>query len=264
MYDLRGHGRSPMPASGYNLSAMAGDLCGVLDRFGVGQANIVGHSFGARVALTFAAQHPDRVRNLVVADTQLRALQAPMRLREWPHWSRWRAELLSRGLQHPPSDDSVMDYRLLAELSRTSDIANLRVPVQQRIALRSRQMGTRGAQRWQQLLQHTTAPREFEDESLLDRAGLAAIAVPTLLLFGELSHCLSTAYGLLELLPDARLMMIPGAGHFFPLLKPRYFERAVNSFLNRSDRTSAGVKRRRAVDARPAHRGGRRPECTPA
>ena len=246
MYDLRGHGRSPMPRTGYGLSAMVADLRGLLDRAGIAKADIVGHSFGGRVALAFAVEHGERVRNLVVADTQLRTLQPPLRLRDWPHWPRWRAELQSLGLKNPPSDDSVIDYKLLAELSRGGDGFDPAAPGRRRIALRSRQMGARGAQRWQQLLRETTAPGEFEQETPLDRERLATVSAPTLLMFGEFSHCLPTAHGLLDLLPDSRLMMIPGAGHFFPVVKPVYFERGLNSFLGRSQAGGGGLRPARA------------------
>ena len=261
MYDLRGHGRSPMPPSGYNLDAMADDLRGLLDRVGIAQADIVGHSFGGRVALAFAAQYADRVRNLVIADTQLRALQAPMRLGEWPYWSRWKAQLQAQGLMTPPSDDAVIDYKLLVELGQYGDVANsapgaaMGAP-RRRLALRSRQLGGRSAERWQQLLQHTTAAREFEEETPLDAARLAAITAPTLLMFGEYSHCLPTANGLLELLPNARLMQIPGAGHFFPVVKPVYFERGLNSFLSRPATRAGGLRaaRTRRLAARVRRR----------
>jgi pimeloyl-ACP methyl ester carboxylesterase len=246
MYDLRGHGRSLMPRSGYGLSAMAGDLLGLLDRLGVTQADIVGHSFGGRVALTFAVEYPERVRNLVVADTPLRALQAPVRLREWSHWPRWKAELQAQGLEDPPSDAAVIDYRLLAELGRYGHVPTAGIAASRGIALRSRQPGAKAAQRWQELLQHTTAPQEIEDESPLDRRSLAAIAAPTLLMFGERTHCLPTAYGLLELLPNARLMLIPGAGHFFPVVKPLYFARGLSSFLSRSEAGIGGLRSARA------------------
>ena len=59
-----------MPRTGYGLSAMAADLRGLLDRAGIAKADIVGHSFGGRVALAFAVEHGERVRNLVVADTR--------------------------------------------------------------------------------------------------------------------------------------------------------------------------------------------------
>src|SRR5688500_4304389 len=58
MYDLRGHGRSSTPEAGYRLTAMAGDLRSLLDHFRSARADVVGHSFGGRVALTFAALYP--------------------------------------------------------------------------------------------------------------------------------------------------------------------------------------------------------------
>lgn len=234
MYDLRGHGRSPMPRTGYSLAAMAADLYELLDRVGAAKVDIVGHSFGGRVALAFASAYAERVRNLIIADTQLGALQAPMRLRDWAHWPRWRAQLQASGLDKPPSDDAVIDYKLLVELSQCGDVANGHGSVRRRGPLRPRQIGGRTAVQWQRLLQQTTAAAEFEDERPLDKAGLAAINAPTLLMFGEFSHCLPTANGLLELLPDARFILVPGAGHFFPIVKPVYFERGLNSFLGQA------------------------------
>ncbi len=64
--DLRGHGRSDAPASGYRLEDMAGDVVGLLDRLDVGAAHLVGSSLGAEVALAMASRHPDRVLSLVL------------------------------------------------------------------------------------------------------------------------------------------------------------------------------------------------------
>lgn len=63
--DLRGHGRSDAPASGYTIDAMAEDVIGVLDELGLRCAHIVGSSLGAEVALCLAAESPDRVLSLV-------------------------------------------------------------------------------------------------------------------------------------------------------------------------------------------------------
>ena len=253
MYDLRGHGRSPMPPTGYSLPAMAADLRRLLDRYNIGAADIVGHSFGGRVALTFAAQHPERVRNLVVADTQLRSLQPAMRLADWPHWPRWKAELQGLGLEKPPSDDSIIDYKLLVELSHSGNVADVGRPTRQRIALRSRDMGVRGTRRWRELLQTTSAGQDFEDESPLDSPTLAKIGARTLLMFGELSHCMPTAHGLLQRLPDARLAVVPGAGHFFPVVKPVLFARGLMAFLN----GDAGPPRARRAGGRRRGTGAR-------
>ena len=61
MYDLRGHGYSDMPATGYTPTHMLGDFSGLMDYLGIEQTSIVGHSYGGLVALCYALHHPERV-----------------------------------------------------------------------------------------------------------------------------------------------------------------------------------------------------------
>ena len=69
-FDLRGHGRSDKPASGYNMANIQTDLEIVLDTLGIVQNIIlVGHSFGGAVISEFAATHPSRVNKLVLIAT---------------------------------------------------------------------------------------------------------------------------------------------------------------------------------------------------
>jgi pimeloyl-ACP methyl ester carboxylesterase len=251
MYDLRGHGNSSMPERGYGLDQMVRDLLELLDFLGIARADIAGHSFGGRVAMTMAALHPDRIRNLVVADTQLLALQPSVRLSEWAHWAWWKGELESQGLSDLPSDQSVIDHKLLVKLSEAHrNIAN---QGRTRISLRTRDMGTKGLERWQYLLARTSADLEFADESFLVPSTLRTITTRTLLMFGEFSHCLPTADRLLDCLINGRLIVIPNAGHFFPIVKPRFFARTVEAFL--SSRGTAGRPfarhRRRLVSGLP-------------
>ncbi|MEL7974990.1 alpha/beta fold hydrolase [Isoptericola sp. F-RaC21] len=63
--DLRGYGDSPLPADAPAYSN-AGDLAALLDELGVGDAAVVGSSFGGKVALELASAHPGRVRELVL------------------------------------------------------------------------------------------------------------------------------------------------------------------------------------------------------
>jgi pimeloyl-ACP methyl ester carboxylesterase len=69
-YDLRGHGRSPWSGD-QTLPAHADDLAEVMETCGIAQSAILGDSFGARVALEFAAAHGDRVTALILLDPPL-------------------------------------------------------------------------------------------------------------------------------------------------------------------------------------------------
>ncbi len=289
LHDLRGHGASSMPERGYGLEQMVEDFRGLLDHLGIARADVVGHSHGARVALLFALSYPERVASLTLADTQLRALQAPMTLGEWPHWPAWKSDLGQRGVTSFPPDDAVIDFKLLAELGPRSaggrggrSVVDLApdgvkgrlggglagglaggsgaarrlggagpgsgsgsgfagVPGLRRIDLQSRQMGARGAERWAALMERTEASAELQDESAIDLSALPGLTMPVLLLYGALSHCLPTSDRLLERMPQARRLLIPGGGHFFPIVKPRAFARALNVFLSGAGRGGRGV-----------------------
>jgi pimeloyl-ACP methyl ester carboxylesterase len=78
--DQRGHGRSDAPECCYSLSQFAFDAKQFLDALGVQRAAIVGHSLGSMVAITMAAEYPDRVRNItLIGSTAL----APVKRGDW-------------------------------------------------------------------------------------------------------------------------------------------------------------------------------------
>ncbi len=65
--DLRNHGHSPHhPAMSY--TAMAEDIAEFFDQQHIASAHLLGHSMGGKVAMQFAATHPQRVRKLIVVD----------------------------------------------------------------------------------------------------------------------------------------------------------------------------------------------------
>ncbi len=55
VYDLRGHGHSEAPPTGYTSADMAQDLLGLLDQLHIDRAFLVGHSFGGVIAVHAAA-----------------------------------------------------------------------------------------------------------------------------------------------------------------------------------------------------------------
>lgn len=261
MYDLRGHGISTMPDVGYTLDRMVADLLALLDDQGIEKTHLIGHSYGARVALAFAALYPERLITLTVADTQIRALQPPMRLADWPYWSQWKTDLLAGGRVQLPDDDELIDFRLLADLGQSMGkpaaagalggpggqrAGRGALAPKRRINLNSRTMGNKGRQRWIKLLEETSANTELHDESLLSEEVLAGIEVPTLLMYGGLSHCLPTSVILQDVLPDSRRVVVSGAGHFFPIVKPKMFARAYGQFLHiASERRRSGLSLRK-------------------
>lgn len=68
-YDMRGHGQTSAPPAPYHMGTLVGDLAALLDALDVKQAVIVGLSIGGIVAQGLAAERPDLVRAMVLADT---------------------------------------------------------------------------------------------------------------------------------------------------------------------------------------------------
>lgn len=65
--DLRNHGRSPH-APGLSYEALANDILALMDRLGLEQAHLLGHSLGGKLAMVFSDRYPERVVRLAVVD----------------------------------------------------------------------------------------------------------------------------------------------------------------------------------------------------
>jgi len=65
--DMVGFGFSERPDNAkYGVQTWADQVVGLMDSLGIGQASIVGNSFGGAIALRMASQHPDRINRLVL------------------------------------------------------------------------------------------------------------------------------------------------------------------------------------------------------
>jgi pimeloyl-ACP methyl ester carboxylesterase len=64
-FDRPGHGWSTRGTANGDPHGQAATLASLMDKVGVKQAIIVGHSFGSAITATFAVDHPDKVRGLV-------------------------------------------------------------------------------------------------------------------------------------------------------------------------------------------------------
>src|SRR4051794_25260634 len=97
-YDLRGHGYTDAPAEGYTSLDHARDLIEVLDVLGIDRARLVGHSFGAVIAVHAAVIAPERVEALVLSDPYFPALRHLEDVSRWGHWQNFRREAEDAGV----------------------------------------------------------------------------------------------------------------------------------------------------------------------
>jgi pimeloyl-ACP methyl ester carboxylesterase len=66
--DQRGHGDSGQPGSGYDFGSLGRDLVAALTALGIERPVLAGHSWGAHVALEYAAGRPGAVAGLALVD----------------------------------------------------------------------------------------------------------------------------------------------------------------------------------------------------
>ncbi len=97
--DLRGHGFSGMTETGYRAVDLAGDIAALLDHIDVTRAHVVGHSFGGAVSAALAAERPDLVAELTLADAWLPSLQPVPPMQGVAEWAATRARAEARGIE---------------------------------------------------------------------------------------------------------------------------------------------------------------------
>lgn len=69
--DMRGHGRSDYPKTGYRVPELSNDVIAFMDALEIGRAILVGGATGGNMCIWLAAQHPDRVAGIGVIDPGL-------------------------------------------------------------------------------------------------------------------------------------------------------------------------------------------------
>jgi pimeloyl-ACP methyl ester carboxylesterase len=200
-YDHRGIDESGQgdPAA-YSTRAFADDAVAVLDAAGVAAAHVVGHSMGGRVAQWLAADHPERVRRLVLIATTSGDRSASRRDPAAV------ADLLSgdRARMEPLFFDAGWARR------HPEDVDRFFTRTATREALRG----------------HFAASRDHDGAAILDR-----IRARTLVVHGSHDALTPVPHGevLAERIPDATLAVFD-AGHGLHLDTPEAVE-AVRAFL---------------------------------
>lgn len=78
----RGHGRSSKPDDGYDFATVTHDLAEAIGVLGLAKPLVVGHSWGANVALQLASDRPDLLAGIVLVDGGVGDMAAAMSLEE--------------------------------------------------------------------------------------------------------------------------------------------------------------------------------------
>jgi pimeloyl-ACP methyl ester carboxylesterase len=239
VYDLRGHGYSGMPPSQYTSADMAEDLHELLDHLEIPKAHLIGHSFGGAIALHYAVVHPERVSSLTIADARIRALQPASGTQAWSIPEEALKKLQDVGLVLP-EDETEPGLWILEQLAspRWQEMRYKLKGTPLFIPFGGWNGGHRTAARWIELLRSTTARQDFISVAGLTRERLLTVQHPTLAIYGEKSPVLPSLQGLQEVLPSMEAIVVPEAGHYFPLTQPQLFADLVGGFLG------AGAARR--------------------
>jgi pimeloyl-ACP methyl ester carboxylesterase len=217
-FDNRGAGESDKPDGPYTVPMLAADTAGLLDALHIKNAYVMGHSLGGYIAQELIVTLPDLVGKLILAATNFGGTKVipitPEAMDVLTNRQGDPVELVKRGIaiacapgfaeRQPAVAAELLQYRFTNP-----------VPPPQYAAQVAAGAGTVA----------------YSDEVVEQR--MKAIKVPTLILFGE--HDKVVPPGNAELMAQkiagARVKVIPGAGHIFPIEEPAATIAAMVEFL---------------------------------
>lgn len=207
--DLRGHGSSSAPLSGYRPEDLADDVAALLDHLGIDRATIVGHSLGSMVARALTLRHPGRVQKLALVGT----IATPA--------NDAAAEL---GAALAVFTDAVPED-FIREFQGSTSAAELPAGYFERVVAESLRVP---AHVWRE------AVAGIVDADDSDRLG--EIAVPTLLLWGDQDAWfpLEEQERVVAAIRDARLVVFEGSGHDPHWERPEAVGEVLTEFLQQT------------------------------
>lgn len=209
LYDLRGHGRSEQPPDGYTLDDSVEDLYGVVDALGVdGRVHLVGHSYGASVALRAGLRYPERLAGLTLIEPHCADTE------DGGSWAEDVADALSAialcsETMALPADDEVTPgaVRKLRAIRTTDAFLNATTMIEDVAA----------------------APR-------FTAADLGALEVPTMAVYGEHTDLASSVAMIRASMPQCRLEVFSDVGHsVLRDVTPKVLELLVGWLAERSE-----------------------------
>jgi 2-keto-4-pentenoate hydratase/2-oxohepta-3-ene-1,7-dioic acid hydratase in catechol pathway/pimeloyl-ACP methyl ester carboxylesterase len=206
-YDLSGHGRSPL-AGTPSIEGWVDELAALLDAEGIARASIVAHSMGTLVATTFAAAHPERVERL--------ALLGPVR--QQPEAAKTATRARARTVRGGGMS-AVADTILGAATSEATRAERpLAAALVRELLLGQNPDGYAAA---------------CEALAAAVEPDFSSLRAPAMLLTGSEDKTSPPAVNeaLQALMPDARLHLVEGIGHWHTLEAPATVTRHLQEFL---------------------------------
>jgi pimeloyl-ACP methyl ester carboxylesterase len=229
IFDLRGHGYSERPASGYRPVDFAEDTLGLMDALQIRRAALVGHSYGGAAALEASGLAPERVSHLALIDARVSRIQPLMRLHDTPVITEAEKEVAATQAADWAALPQV-GYLFLEAAARMRLAGKLPQARDDFTPFGEGRGAARAARAWLDLLDHTSARDEL-DQPGMSADAIAALPMPVLLMYGALSRCAHSGRALRALLPQSRYVEVADAGHFFPLNRPQLVLDALDEFL---------------------------------
>jgi 3-oxoadipate enol-lactonase len=208
--DLRAHGKSEIVPGPLTMDQHADDLVALLDHLKIRRAVVGGLSMGGYIAFAFWRRHPDRVQGLILADTRAEPDSAAAQT--------GRDAAIARVQQ---TGAAAYADEMLPRLLAPDSLASVKiVGTARRMMAEQPVAGMSGA---------LGGLRDRSDS----RSTLLTITVPTLVVVGESDMITppADAQAMTAMIPGARLVVIPKAGHLSPLENPRAFNASVRAFL---------------------------------
>jgi pimeloyl-ACP methyl ester carboxylesterase len=224
--DQRGIGLSDKPAQGYDTGTLANDLVSLMDKLGHQRFAVVGHDTGFAVSYALAADHPERVDRVALAEIPgppLAAGSPPLFAPEAVNNRIWhipfaRVDTLPEQLVKGNED---VFFRYEFAIQGGGKLPEYAIKYY--VRLLSKPGVLRGSFGFYRALDRTIAQNE--------QRKLRPLAMPVLAIGGETSYGAHVGEAMMPLASDVQTVVIPGAGHWVAEEAPRQTLAALNAFL---------------------------------
>jgi pimeloyl-ACP methyl ester carboxylesterase len=223
--DQRGIGLSDKPAGGYDTGSLAGDLVALMDALGHQRFAVVGHDTGFAISYALAADHPDRVARVALAEIPGSPgtvpapplfLPGPLNDRVW-HLAFNRIDKLNEQLV-AGREDIFFGWEFDAAARKLPDAV-----IDYYVRLLSNPDSLRGSFEWYRALDATIA----QDH----QRKIRRLTMPVLAIGGEASFGDHVGSAVQAVADDVQSVVLPGVGHFVAEEAPEEMLAALTAFL---------------------------------